>query len=438
MKIPASLRRFVTPVAWLSTAALTFCLGRLTSFVEAPVESQTAQARTGGSGNAASSGSAHAGGSVDFTKHLDVSGASLKELTNGQSIEDWLQHLLKQEDEIARMSGFMRLLESLQTSEDLEKALNVVLANSGGRSRGGEYSMLLQKWAQVDPKLAMDFLEKQKDPGAKFGGYRSVLSTWTKNNPQEAIAWAEANGVQQPAEGAEGGNPGQGNQGNWAMAGIVAQLAKTDVSWALRLTESQPFSMARGRMIDSLADQLVSQKGDTAAREAAMGISDENLRASMVARLTGQLARKDPAAAEQWVMSMPAGDTRKKAMSEFIGQLADKDPTAAATFLTKIPPSVESDDSRARLAQNVVRKDPETALAWAGSITDEKMRTSTTGNLVGDWLRRDSDAAKKWVAASPFPAEVQAQLLTAPPQRDRGGPGGFGGGGGPGGGRGRN
>ena len=159
MKIPAPLRRFVTPIAWFSTAALTFCLGRLTSFVEAPAESPAAQARTSGGGTAASSGGAHSGGSVEFTKNLDVSAASLKELTNGQSIEDWLQRLLKQEDEIARKSGFMRLLESLQTSEDLEKALNVVLANNGGRSRSGEYSMLLQKWAQVDPKLAMGFLE---------------------------------------------------------------------------------------------------------------------------------------------------------------------------------------------------------------------------------------------------------------------------------------
>lgn len=428
MKIPASLRRYVTPVAWLSTAALTFCLGRLTSFVEAPVDNPAAQARTSGGGSSASSGSTSGGGSAEFTKHLDVSAASLKELTNGQSIEDWLQRLLKQEDEIARMTGFMRLLESLQTSEELEQALNVVLANNGGRSRSGEYSMLLQKWAQVDPKLAMGFLEKQKDPGAKFGGYRSVLSTWTRNNPQEAIAWAEANGTQ-AAEGTGGAN-----QGNWAMAGIVSQLAKTDVSWALRLAESQPVSMARGRMVDSLADQLVSQKGDAAAREAAMNISDPSLRDSMVARLAGQSAQKDPESTAIWVQSLPAGDTRNKAMAALIGPWADKDPAAAAAFLTKIPLSPESDDSRARLAQTIGRRDPESALPWAGSITNDQARMSTTQNIIGDWMRRDAEAAKKYVAASAYSDETKAQLL-APQQRGRGGPGGQGGFGG---GRGRN
>lgn len=429
MKTSSSLRRYITPVAWLSTAALTFCLGRLTSFVETPAENPAAQARTSGGGASASGGSTSGGGSVDFTKHSDGSGLTLKELTNGQSIGDWLQRLLKQEDEIARMSGFMRLLESLQTSEELEQALNVVLANNGGRSRSGEYSMLLQKWAQVDPKLAMGFLEKQKDPGAKFGGYRSVLSTWTRNNPQEAIAWAEANGT--PAEGTPGAD-----QGNFAMAGIVSQLAKTDVDWALRLAESQPVSMARGRMIDSLADQLVSQKGDVAAREAAMNIADESLRGGMVSRMASQLAQSDPAAAANWVQSMPAGDTRNKAMASIIGPWADKDPAAAAAFLTKIPLSPESDDSRARLAQTIGRKDPESALPWAGSITNDQARMSTTQNIIGDWMRRDVEAAKKYVAASAYSDETKAQLL-APQQRGRGGPGGPGGfGGGPGGGRG--
>ena len=430
MKTSSSLRRYITPVAWLSTAALTFCLGRLTSFVEAPAENPAAQARTSGGGASASGGSTSGGGgSVDFTKHTDGSGLTLKELTNGQSIGDWLQRLLKQEDEIARMSGFMRLLESLQTSEELEQALNVVLANNGGRSRSGEYSMLLQKWAQVDPKLAMGFLEKQKDPGAKFGGYRSVLTTWTRNNPQEAIAWAEANGT--PAEGTPGAD-----QGNFAMAGIVSQLAKTDVDWALRLAESQPASMARGRMIDSLADQLVSQKGDVAAREAAMNIADESLRGGMVSRMASQLAQSDPAAAANWVQSMPAGDTRNKAMASIIGPWADKDPAAAAAFLTTIPLSPESDDSRARLAQTIGRKDPESALPWAGSITDPKARMSTTADIIQGWMRRDPEPAKQYIAASSYSDETKAQLL-APQQRGRGGPGGPGGfGGGPGGGRG--
>ena len=325
----------------------------------------------------------------------------LQQLTGGQPIGDWLKHLLEEEDEIARMNGFMRLMEVLGSGGEIEQALNAVMANGNGWSRGKEFSMLLQKWAQLDPAQAMAWVENIKDQGAKFGGYRAVLSTWTRRSPQEAVAWAEANGAPDAKDERDG---------NWAMATIVGQLSKTDADWALRLTEGQPMSRARGRMIDSVIGQVVSQRGEAAAREMVMNISDETLRNGAMGRLASQLAANDPQSAAQWIATLPASEGRQRALTELVSQWSENDPTAAATYLSKYPASPETDESRGRLAQNVLRKDPEGALAWANTISDAQMRTRTVSDLVKNWMRRDSDAAQKWVQSSQLPDDVRARL----------------------------
>ena len=385
MKLSEETRRWLIPLAWLATAAITFSLGRFVAFIETPpTRAVTGTAATLQSGSVPNE-EASAAVLTETTEDHD---SPLQRLTGGQPMDEWLKNLLGQEDEISRMQGFLRLLELLGTSEEIEQALNVLLTNSSGWSRSKEFSMLLQKWAQFDPVKAMGFVEKLKDNGTKFGGYRAVLSTWTRRHAQEAIAWAEENGKPKDPDDRDG---------NWPMATIVDQIARTDASWALRLTEAQPVSRARGRMIESVVGQLVSQRGEDLAKQAAMEITDESLRTAMLARLAGQLADGNPQATAAWVTSLPAGEGRQRALGELIEQWSDKDPVAAATFLTRIPPSPDTDESRARLADNIQRKDPEGALAWAGTISEEQSRTRTMSELLRNWFRRDPDAASKWM-----------------------------------------
>ena len=398
MNFSPEARRLLIPAAWLATAVLTFCIGRMSSFIDAPVPITTTSQHA--------DSSAPAVDAPAFARPIsrtegETFTSPLQQLTGGQPIADWLKNLLNEEDEIARMSGFMRLMEVLGSGEEIEQALNAAMANGNGWSRGKEFSMLLQKWAQLDPAQAMAWVEKIKDQGAKFGGYRAVLSTWTRRSPQDAVAWAEANGRPDAKDEQDG---------NWAMATIVSQLSKTDADWALRLTEGQAMSRARGRMIDTVIGQFVSQRGEAAAREMVMNIRDETLRHGAMGRLASQLAANDPQSAAQWIATLPASDGRQRALTELVSQWSENDPAAAAAYLSKYPASPETDESRGRLAQNVLRKDPEGALAWAGTISEDQFRTRTVTELVRNWMRRDADAAQKWVQTSQLPDEVRARL----------------------------
>lgn len=397
MNLPPAARHLLVPAAWLGTALLTFCIGRMSSYIDPPSNASAANAHIQKS--ATPEASAHLSATAISTSARDTFASLLEELTGGQSIGDWLKRVLKQEDEIARMSGFMRLLDLLNTGEEIAQALDAVSIANNGWTRGREFSMLLQKWAQLDPAKAMAYVQASKSEEARSLGYRAVLSTWTRRDPQQAIAWAKQDvGSSSSADG------------NWAVATIVGQLAKTDPDWALRLTQEETRSVARGRMVEAVIGQFLSQRGEAAAGEMVMAIPEETLRQGMMARLAGQLAASNPAAAAQWVGTLPAGEGRQRALTELVGQWSEKDPAAAATYLGKFPISPETDESRGVLARKVVRDDPEGALAWASTISEDQFRTRAVTDLVRNWLRRDADAAGKWVQASQLPVDVKARL----------------------------
>ena len=429
MKIPENIRPFLIPAAWLATAALTFGLGRISSFVDAPPEGQTVKgARAIGTG---------AVGAADFLNG-DVSArvlgsgsraaTTVEELTGGKPVDEWLKNVLKQEDEVARMTGFMMLLEKLNTSEEIEAAIKVVHASSrgdwGGRS-SREASMLLQKWTKLDPKSAMAYVQGVDDPRAKFGGMNTVLQTWARSSPQEAVAWAKENGTKAVPDFGGGGEDRP--MGNWAMTSVLDQLAKTDLGQAIELAQTEPVSMARGRTIETLVSQLVKQRGEDGARDAALAIADESMRSSMIRQLAGRAAESDPAKAIEWVSALPASAAKSSALTETVRQWARKDTTAAAAYVQTLPAGAESDGPRATVARYVADKDPAGAIVWSNSITDPKARTESLGAVVGSWMRTDKEAAKTWV--NQLPEETKTQVMAAAAERGGGGPGGTRGGG---------
>lgn len=425
MKIPENVRPFLIPAAWLATAALTFGLGRISSFVDAPPESQTVPGTpAAGAGAAGGVDFVSAGASARVLGSGSRSAATVQELTGGKPVDEWLKSLLAQDDEAARTTGFMMLLEKLNTAEEIEAALVTVHASMrndwGGRS-SREAAMLLQKWTKLDAKSAMAYVQKIEDPRSKFGGMNTVLQTWARSSPQEAVAWAKENGVKATPDfgGGGGGRGGGGEMGNWAMTSVLSQLAKTDLGQAIELAQAEPVSTARGRVIETLVGQLVSQRGEAGARDAALAIADESMRASMIRQLAGRAAESDPAKALEWVSTLPAGEAKTSALTETVRQWAQKDSTAAAAYVKTLPAGAATDGPRATVARYVVDKDPAGAIAWSNSITDPEARTKSLGDVVGSWMRKDAEAAKQWV--NQLPEETKAQVMAAAAQRGGGG-----------------
>jgi len=399
-----SRRPLIIVSAWLLSAAAAFSLGRVTS-VQKVIE-RVRQGDTSSTTATSTAAPASATAAKENADDLSLAGwfgsraNGLNDVTNGRSLEDHVKHLLRQDDEAIRMLGFLRLLEALNSPDDLKSALDVIMKDGRGGFRMTEQAMLLQKWAKLAPSDAAAYANGQRD-WAKFSGLNAVLKTWVKTSPEEAIAWAEKNGAPQPGNDGQPqdgrGGPG-GEDGNWAVATLINSLAKTNLDRALDVASHQSYSRARGRMADTLVNELISQRGEDAARDAVTGIQDEQFRAGLARELAQRMAGKDPAGTAAWANGLQAGETRQRAMAEVMDEWAEKDPVAAGNYLQGLGNSPEYDRARQEYAMNVVRNDPEGALAWTQAITDQERRNFTMQELLQSWSRRDAAAAQAWAA----------------------------------------
>jgi hypothetical protein len=404
--------------AWLATAVATFCLGRMTSgTLRETVFGGTKGDQNSGTGYAASgtSGSASAskaGASEDIlARTFGGHATALNQILGGKTLEEHLKALLKVDDEAVRMLGFLRLLEALNTPEDIKAALELIGKENGGRFRITETSMLLQKWTQMDPKAAAAFASSQRD-FSRFTGMNAVLRTWLKSNPDDAIAWAQANGVQNQEGDQQANNrgPGRGgpDDGNWAMATLMGPLAQQNLNRALELAKDQPESRARGRMIDTLVEEMVAQRGLDEARNVLADLPDDAFRAGMAGQIVTKMLQKSEAKdvlTQAW--AFPSGQTRKQAMGQVIGQVADDNPVEAAKMITNLPESPDLDSAKGSLAREIARKDPDGAIAWAQAISNEQDRMQTLQRVIGGLARENPALAQQY--ATQYGIQFQTQ-----------------------------
>lgn len=247
-------------VAWAASLAITYSFAKLAE-PAAPVAPATSSEKTEskpditpstGSGDATPEGAALRG-----LNRSNVNQTTRDQLTGGLPMSDWLKHLMSQDDQIIRMTGFLKLLDTLDNGADIKDALAVMKENGrGGFGRGwsGEYSMLLEKWTQLNPKEAAAYLKDSLSPREQMMAGRSVLGTWTRMNPDEALAWAQTNGA-----------PAKPEDGNWAVAAVVTQMAQRNLNRALLLAQTQPTSRTQGWVVNSLVGQLVKEQGPESA-----------------------------------------------------------------------------------------------------------------------------------------------------------------------------
>jgi hypothetical protein len=403
---------------WLATAIATFCLGRMTSgsLREAVFGGTRADGRSGTTGNVTESATgtasaAKAGTSEDIIGRVFGGHAtSLSQVLGGKTLEEHLQNLLKVDDEAVRMLGFLRLLEALNSPAEIKAALELLVKESGGggRFRITETSMLLQKWAQIDPKEAAAFASSQRD-FSRFTGMNAVLRTWLKSNPEDAIAWAQASGVQNPEEQADRG-PGRGGpeDGNIAIATLIGPLAQQNLNRAMELAKEQPESRLRGRMIDTLVDEMVAQRGLDEARNVLSDLPDDAFRAGMAGQIISKMLQKSEAkdvVTQAW--AFPTGKTRQQAMGQVIGHVADDNPVEAAKMITNLPDSPDLDTAKGSLAREIARKDPDGAIAWAQAISNEQERSQTLQRVIGGMARENPALAQQY--ATQYGIQFQAQ-----------------------------
>lgn len=425
MSFPIRPRQLVFVGAWLATAAVAYTIGSM----GVPPQPKGAAVASGPSSG--DPGIPQAPGSADVSLSLGKSagGSSAErpttaQITGGMPTGEYLKQLLALDDEAARTSGFLRILETLNSPEEIENALTAVAEAGGDRSRGPmrvsrEYALLLERYTKLDANAAATYAsDPKRNNEERWFGTGTVLKTWTRLDADAAIAWAQANG-NPPADGNNQGRPGA--DGNWAVASVVAQLARTDLPRALEVAKTQDVSRSRGRMMDTLLTELLTQRPETAVRGTILAMPAGTFRDGMLVQLARRQVGENPATTAQWVAALPPGDGQNKALAEVIGPWTKADPVAAAKYLTGVPISPSSDPMREQFVNAIAKTNPPDAIAWAATISDQNLRDRMTQIAGRTWMITDAPAATTWLANANLSDEAKARITTPPDQRGRGG-----------------
>lgn len=421
MKNTSSRLPLVVGLGWLATAAIAFCIGRIGA-PTVPVATgddptRPIAAKAGGASGAADF-SLPPGERGQFAMGEGTGSMTVERLTNGQPLEKWVKNLMSQQDDILRMNGLLRLLDAVRDPEDLKTALGAINLR-GGRgpgfgSRFTEYSMILEKWTQLDPKGAIGYVNA-KGREEKWIGTSAVMQTWTRTDAAGAIAFAQAAAKEKEkdkdeSQGNQGG-PGGSQPGftSSPISIVISQLARTDLDRALGVAATETFDR-RSRTVETIAGELVSQRGLDGARTALDGMAAGSLRDGLTSQLAGKFAEKDAPSAAAWAFALPEGEAKSRALAETIGEWAKKDAVAAGAFMAKLPATAEADRSRETYATAVAGTDPKGALAWATTITDKDRQQRAVESVVRTWAKQDAPAAKEWIAQSPLADDVKARM----------------------------
>ena len=441
MKSNENKSRILMGSAWALTAVVSFAVGHFSN--DAPIVPVAPAAS--GTGSAASSSSESAGvnsraGGVFAAEGVEKKGTAptVGEITGGQPMEAWLKRVMSQEDELFRMQNFMKLLEALNTPEDVEAALKVIMAsNGGGRGRGPggmgrftEMSMLMSKFVQLDPKAAMAFSTKLEG-GEKFMATSSALRTWTRLSPEAALAWAQTEGKDISMDSGRGGPGGEDGapKDNFALLNVVSQLAKTDLDKALSTAAGMELGQFGDRMVDTLANEMMTQRGAKAAKSYLDSLQAGPFRDQYLQQIAGPLSKEDAAGTTKWLAGLAeTGDAKRRALGISVDAWANKDLSGVGSYLSSQPVSADFDSARRQYLGELAKTDPNGAWNSLPTITpDAQFRTAQ--EIAGRWSRDDQAGKLAAVNNSGFTPEQKTQLLAQQGGGNRGfrsGPGGGG------------
>ncbi len=181
---------------------------------------------------------------------------------------------------------------------------------------------LFQAWAELDPHASSAALEGL-GLAAPSGSHRAIASTWGRSNPGEAALWAR--GLADDSHRQE------------ALIGLGGEMAFKDPRLAIKLATEAGMTSACQDFLLHAASTWTTQDPDAAVAWA-KGISDETLRAEVIAGVAISWADKEPyKAADLIIDSMNGGTIEENAVVGVVQRIAFRDVASAREWVARFP-----------------------------------------------------------------------------------------------------
>lgn len=270
-------------------------------------------------------------------------------------------------DHVPPGDHFQQAVSGVLTSwaaENPAEAAAAAMELPTGRAFSMVAGQIASQWmsSASDKRAVFDWVKNLPEGEARQNGLRSVFSTWSGSNPQDAIRALST----VPAEDRKS-----------ALHAVASGWGRTDPQAVIAWSSS---------------------------------LADASERSDVVRSAVSQWAGMSPEEAAKYVGHLPASE-QSGPMDALVGNWASKDTEAAAAWLDRRPTGPTKDAALRTLSRKIAQEDPEAALTWVNGISDDKERARQTESIARDWIRQNPTAARAWVSTSTLPEDLRQRLL---------------------------
>lgn len=249
----------------------------------------------------------------------------------------------------------------------------------------------LSRWAQENPKAAIDWLKKNAADHPDFAddvAKQGVIDGAAKKDPKLAFQLIGELGFEDPSDAIR----------SLVESGKTAEQ-RTSILAALRehLTTLQDESGRSEQLDESLEDmgRNISNEGFDSVSS---WLEKESLSPEEKAKFVGGLSyfntKQDTGRWIDWMSRSLPEDELKENVENLVGQWTQQDYMAAGKWLSNSPEGSAKNAAVSTYAETVAEYEPQTAVQWAMTMPSGAQRQATLEAIYRNWPKSDVQAAE--------------------------------------------
>jgi len=274
---------------------------------------------------------------------------------------------------------------------------------------------VLRAMAKLDTQKAIDaYLAAPASPETFAIYLQPVLVGWFESGQPGLVKFA----LGQPSTKLQ-----QLSLGTIARLQVLAVGPEESIAWAEVIT-SEMGDTFRRQIQQRIAASIAEVEPDIAADWVERLIKNEGASETLLRRVAGRWARREPVAAFEWLARFPNTDHQKQAVSQTYAIWYARAPQEATDWLFAQGDAIGSHFAPATVVviKNIAahaKRNPEDPMDWqsnletALTIQDEAERWGAVVHLCRVWITRDETATRAWLEANDVPDTYRYKVTAA-------------------------
>lgn len=277
-------------------------------------------------------------------------------------------------------------------ANEIAAQIEAVSARQTGNRGYDVIRSLYQKWVQLDPAAALRHADGLKGQD-RMTALDTVLSSWARKEPYEALAWMEENGDSLETQS--------------AVHGALSAIAEKNPEEAIDLIEKSQAIRSIGTSYHIRDDWfrvlgintgflygIWAEKDPQAAMARALAIPNSQERTNALQSVAWQWACQNPRAAWEWGSGLEHARDRDAVLQNIVSAVVGGgDTNQAIAFLDTLAPGQARRTALQQIVSSMAMSDPQSAYQFARSRDESGSQQQVYADIASQWARTDPKRA---------------------------------------------